>query len=88
MSNNLYQDRGSRLDTVVGEGKAYFEMLHKLHKSFTDHARGETKELEFPGWCERMHGFRPIYDESGGITPIPTITDPQKYTICLLKYTG
>jgi hypothetical protein len=72
---------------MVGESD-YYIMLHKLYESFVDYAREETKNLEFPGWCDRMYGFRPIYDEDGGITSVPTVTDPKKYTVCLLKYGG
>ena len=87
MTSDLYGTRAARLDTVVG-GSDYYTMLHKLFESFEEFARKETKHAEFPGWCDRMHGFRPIYDDSGGITPAPVITDPQKYTVCLLKYYG
>ena len=87
MSHDLYRDRAARLDTVVG-GSDYYAMLHKLYDSFADYARKETKHMEFAGWCERMHGFRPIHDDSGGITSVPAVTDPQKYMLCLLKYGG
>ena len=91
MTNDLYRDRAARIDTMVG-GSDYYAMLHKLYDSFANYARKETKHLdqilEFAGWCERVHGFRPIYDDSGGITSVPAVTDPKKYTVCLLKYGG
>jgi hypothetical protein len=82
MSNDLYRDRDSRLDTIVGDNKAYFAMLGRI--MFTS----ESTDMVFQDWCETQHGFRPIYDENGAITGKPEITDPQKYTLCVLKYGG
>jgi len=81
MNDDLYRDRAARLDTVVGDSKAYWAMLGKV---MLDH----PTDWNFWDWCEAQHGFRPIYDEDGGITGEPEIIDSQKYTLCLLKYGG
>ena len=81
MSNNLYRDRDARLDTVVGEHKAYFAMLARI---MLDH----DTDWNFRDWCEVQHGFRPVYNEEGMVTTEPDIVDAQKYTLCVLKYGG
>ena len=81
MSNDLYRDRATRLDTVVGDGKTYWDMLSRI---MLDH----PTDWNFCDWCESQHGFRLIYDEDGGITSKPEIVDEHKYTLCLLKYGG
>ena len=81
MSNDLYRDRAARFDTVVGDDAAYWSMLSRI---MLDH----DASWNFQDWCEQYHGFRLIYDEDGGITGRPEIVDPQKYTLCLLKYGG
>ena len=82
MSNDLYRDRDARLDTVVGDHKAYFAMLSRIMLTT------QGSDMPFQLWCETHHGFRPTYDEGGGITSEPQIIDPQKYTLCVLKYGG
>ena len=82
MSSDLYRDRDSRLDTVVGDGAAYWTMLGRILKDSTGHGRF------MQDWCEQEHGFRMVYDDEGNITSEPDITDPQKYMLCVLKYGG
>ena len=89
MNGNLYATRDSRLDTVVGGNNAYWTLLNRIAVDLV----GEKNQKFLPHkgfakWCEVEHGFRPIYDEDGGITGEPEIVDPQKYTLCLLKYSG
>ena len=81
MSNDLYRDRDSRLDTVVGDGAAYWAMLGRI---MLDH----PVERNFRDWCEDQYGFRLIHDENGNITGQPEIIDAQKYMLCVLKYGG
>lgn len=89
MNTDLYKDRGARLDTVVGDGKAYWSMLSRIAEQLVgDKNKNFLPKDAFAKWCEVEHGFRPVYDEDGGITGEPVITDPQKYTVCLLKYGG
>ena len=82
MSNNLYQDRDARLNTVVGDGAAYWAMLGRILLEPKD--RG----IAMQDWCEQEHGFHMVYDDEGNITSEPEITDPQKYMLCVLKYGG
>ena len=92
MGNDLYRDRSARLDTVVGDGKAYLAMLSRIADEWpgADRSRiGVTIDAQtFGDWCEQHHGFRATYDSDGGITSKPDIIDPHKYTLCLLKYGG
>lgn len=81
INSELYSSRDARLDTIVGDGKAYWAMLGRI---MLDH----PVEWNFRDWCEDQHGFRMIYDEEGHITTQPEIIDAQKYTLCLLKYGG
>lgn len=82
MSNDLYQDRATRLDTVAGENKSYFSMISRIMTS------QQNRDIPFQEWCEAEYGFRLAYDEDGHITGQPDIVDPQKYTLCVLKYSG
>ncbi len=82
MSSDLYQDRDARLNTVVGDGAAYWAMLGRILLDAKDHDTG------MQDWCEQEHGFRMVYDGDGNITSEPDITDPQKYMLCVLKYGG
>ena len=91
----LYSDRAHRLDTLAGpENAAYWRMLARLSDEYapeheTDNVFGMPKRWDcFSDWCEDLHGFRPQYDDDGGITGHPVITDEHKYTLCLLKYSG
>ena len=86
MKDEYYASREARLDTVIGEA-SYFTMLTRLNDSFASDA-SYPRWPKFSAWCEKEHGFRPLLDAEGGITPKPEITDPQKYTVCLLKYGG
>lgn len=81
MNQDLYRDRGARLDTVVGEHKAYFAMLARI---MVDH----DINWNFQDWCAVQHGFRPRYDKEGMIIAELDIVDLQKYTLCVLKYGG
>lgn len=82
MSNDLYRDRDARLDTVAGENKSYFSMISRIMIS------QQNRDIPFQEWCETEYGFRLAYDEDGHITAQPDIVDPQKYTLCVLKYGG
>jgi hypothetical protein len=82
MSNDLYKDRDTRLDTVVGDGRDYWALLGRILLDAKD------RDVRMQDWCEQEHGFRMVYDDDGNITSEPDITDPQKYTVCLLKYGG
>ena len=81
-----YATRTARLDTLAGPGgQEYFNMLVRLVDSY----KQESSHLrDFAEWCSTTHGFRPVYDDEGGITSVPEIIDSQKYTLCLLKYSG
>ena len=80
MSGDLYRDRDARLDTVVGDGAAYWAMLGRI---LLDAKNADTPMQH---WCEQEHGFCMVYDDEVNITPEPKITDPQKYMLCVLKY--
>ena len=80
MSRDLYKDRDTRLDTVVGDDRDYWAMLGRILLD----AKG--RDVRMQDWCEREHGFRMVYDDDGNITAEPDITDPQKYMLCVLKY--
>jgi hypothetical protein len=82
MSNDLYRDRDSRLDTVVGDGAVYWAMLGRILLDAKD------RDAHMQDWCEQEHGFRMLYDDDGNITSEPDITDPKKYMLCVLKYGG
>ena len=82
MSSDLYRDRDARLSTVVGNGAAYWAMLGRILLDAKD------RNIRMQDWCEQEHGFRMAYDSDGNITAEPDITDPQKYTLCVLKYGG
>ena len=82
MSSDLYRDRDARLNTVVGDGAAYWAMLGRILQDATD------RDTFMQDWCEQEHGFRMAYDDDGNITSEPDITDPQKYMLCVLKYGG
>lgn len=95
----LYSDRARRLDTLAGpDNVGYWNMLVRLSDQYTgatplagakDSVFGMPIEWStFGDWCEDVHGFRPQYDDNGGITGHPKITDEHKYTLCLLKYSG
>ena len=86
MKDEYYATREARLDTVAGEA-SFFVMLSRLNNLFVG-VRPEVRWQEFSAWCETEHGFQPVLDDQGGIEPQPRITDPQKYTVCLLKYGG
>lgn len=86
MPNDLYRDREARLDTVVGDDKAYWTMLTRVVDQWRN--RGTNEEQSFHDWCQEHHGFRAIFDSSGNITNYPDINDSKKYTLCLLKYGG
>ena len=93
IDDGWYADRASRLDTLAGPDKAaYWRMLARLTDQWAgpkDPVFGMTKEWNtFGTWCETVHGFRPEYDEGGGITGQPIITDKRKYLVCVLKYSG
>ena len=80
MSDDLYQDRDARLNTVVGDGAAYWAMLGRILLDAKD------RDIFMQDWCEAELGFRLVYDDEGNITSKPNITDPQKYMLCVLKY--
>ena len=82
MKNEYYKTRNARLDTVVGDGAAYWAMLGRI---LLDAKNADTPMQD---WCEQEHGFRMLYDDDGNITSKPDITDPQKYMLCVLKYGG
>ncbi len=81
MNRDLYKDRDARLDTVVGDGRDYWAMLGRILQDAKD------RDVLMQDWCEQEHGFRMVYDDDGNITAEPDITDPQKYMLCVLKYT-
>jgi hypothetical protein len=80
VSDDLYKDRDSRLDTVVGDGAAYWAMLGRILQDAKD------RSIRMQDWCEQEHGFRMAYDSDGNITADPNIIDAQKYMLCVLKY--
>ena len=82
MNRDLYKDRDARLDTVVGDGAAYWAMLGRLLLDAKD------RDIRMQDWCEQEHGFRMIYDDDGNITAEPDIVNPKKYILCVLKYGG
>jgi len=82
MKNEYYKTRDSRLDTVVGDGAAYWAMLGRILLDAKD------RDVRMQDWCEQEHGFCMVYDDEGNITAEPDITDPQKYMLCVLKYGG
>ena len=82
MSRDLYRDRDARLDTVVGDGAAYWAMLGRILLDAKDN------DADMQNWCEQEHGFRMVYDNEGNITSTPDIVDPQKFMLCVLKYGG
>ena len=82
MSHDLYRDRDTRLDTVVGDGAAYWAMLSRI---MIDQ---QNRDMLWQDWCEAELGFRLVYDDDGNITSAPDIVDPQKYMLCVLKYGG
>jgi len=82
LHNDLYKDFNSRLDTVVGDGAAYWAMLGRILLDTKD------RDVQMQDWCEQTHGFRMVYDDDGNITAKPDITDPKKYMLCVLKYGG
>ena len=86
MTGDLYRDRAARLDTVVGEDKAYWAMLGRIAVEVSSSANPDGVHIQ--AWCESLYGFRMIYDQDGGITDQIDIIDPQKYTLCLLKHGG
>lgn len=92
MSNKLYNNRNARLDTVVGDGAAYWAMLSRIADEWPGLERGRhgvtIDSQAFGDWCEEHFGFRAMYNSDGGITGQPNITDPQKYMLCVLKYSG
>jgi len=82
--NDYYATREARIDTIVGSA-TYYELLVRL----SDVYKGAFSDWAgFADWCEVDHGFRPVFAEDGGITGTPNILDEQKYTLCLLKYSG
>jgi hypothetical protein len=81
VNRDLYKDRDARLDTVVGDGRDYWAMLGRILQDAKD------RDVLMQDWCEQEHGFRMVYDDDGNITAEPDITDPQKYMLCVLKYT-
>jgi len=82
MNQDLYRDRDARLDTVVGDGAAYWAMLGRILLDAKD------RDVLMQDWCEQEHGFRMAYDSDGNITAEPDIVDAQKYMLCVLKYGG
>lgn len=87
MSRDLYFDRESRLDTIVGDGKDYWQRLSRAAEEWTK--MGMTSPMGgFNDWLEINYGFRVVYDEDGGITGRPDVMDDQKYLVFLLKYGG
>ena len=92
MSHDLYRDRDARLDTVVGDGAAYWAMLSRIADEWPGLERGRhgvtIDSQAFGDWCEEHFGFRAMYNSDGGITGQPNIIDPQKYMLCVLKYGG
>ena len=92
MSRDLYRDRDARLDTVVGDGAAYWAMLSRIADEWPGLERGRhgvtIDSQAFGDWCEEHFGFRAMYNSDGGITGQPNIIDPQKYTLCVLKHGG
>ena len=92
MSHDLYRDRDARLDTVVGDGAAYWAMLSRIADEWPGLERGRhgvtIDSQVFGDWCEEHFGFRAMYNSDGGITGQPNIIDPQKYMLCVLKYGG
>jgi len=82
MSHDLYRDRDARLNTVVGDGAAYWTMLGRICVDAKD------SDTHMQDWCEQEYGFRMAYDNEGNITSEPDIVDPQKYMLCVLKYGG
>ena len=62
MSHDLYRDRDARLDTVVGDGKAYWTMLSRI---MIDQ---QNRDMLWQDWCEAELGFRLVYDDDGNIT--------------------
>lgn len=83
-NQELYSDRGRRIDTVAGSD-IYWQILHKVAKEI-------GSDRMFDGsWiaqCEELYGFRPIYSDDGGIVGYPKIIDPKKYMLCVLKFGG
>jgi hypothetical protein len=86
MNNDLYRDRDSRLNTVVGDGKTYWAMLGNIAREVAgpDNPHG----IHIQAWCETHYGFRMVYDQDGGITADHEVLDSQKYTLCVLKHGG
>ena len=85
MNHDLYKDRASRLDTVLGQGKTYWLILGKIREEFQS---DRMMDGDWVNRCVDQYGFRPIYSEDGGITGRPDIVDEQKYLLCVLKYGG
>ena len=92
MNQDLYRDRDARLDTVVGDDGAYWAMLSRIADEWPGLERGRhgvtIDSQAFGDWCEEHFGFRAMYNSDGGITGQPNILDPQKYMLCVLKYSG
>ena len=87
MSRDLYFDRSARLDTIVGDGKDYWQRLSRAAEEWT-RITALARAGSFNDWLEANYGFRAVYDEDGGITGRPDIKDDQKYLVFLLKYGG
>ena len=72
MSHDLYRDRDARLDTVVGDGAAYWAMLSRIADEWPGLERGRhgvtIDSQAFGDWCEEHFGFRAMYNSDGGIT--------------------
>ena len=91
--DNLYSDRAHRLDALAGpENAAYWKILVRLSDAWDgpkDSVFGLPKQWPmFADWCAHYHGFRPEFDDTGNITGNPRVINEQKYTLCLLKYSG
>jgi len=91
--DNHYANRSSRIDALASpESRNFWNMIVRLSDQFEGEKNtvfGTPKDfVEFGRWCEENHGFQLVYDQDGGITTDVKITDPHRYTLCVLKYSS
>lgn len=84
MTNDLYKDRASRIDTIGGNND-YWRLLGKIADEFKSN---RMMDGDWVARCEQEYGFRPIYSDDGGIVGYPKIIDSKKYMFALIKYGG
>lgn len=82
MSNDLYNSKESRYNTVLGERKAFFTLLRRLKEEYDQAPR----TADYSNWVLEQYGIQLKLDRQGNITGKYTIVDEQKYLICRIKY--